>query len=165
VIGALRQLVINGVVDFNAVEVGDPHRVDIVLADCHYVATKVVAIELVSTDASDAGKDLSRNQKRHEQRQTAAKRRRRNIDQIILMTAEGMPAKVINTVGIKRHIIGQVEVIHQRLQEYSSGPVIRHGICPRDAFRSRIFFVRTDGIDIKPSAIHEKAALRAGSKA
>ena len=75
-IGALGELKFDFFVNFDAIKIGDPHRIHIVLADVHNVAAKIVAIQFVSADAPDAGENLARHQKRHELRKTSAKRAR-----------------------------------------------------------------------------------------
>ena len=69
-----------------------------------------------------------------------------------------MAAEVVDAVGVKRDIVRQIEFVHQILQNDATGAVVRDGIAPRHAFGGRVFFVRTDGINVKPSAVHQKSA-------
>ena len=164
VIGALRQLKFGFGVDFNAVEIGDPHRIHVVFANRHDVAPKIVAIQFVTADATDARENLPRHQERHQQRQSAAKRRRGNIDQIIFVTAERMPAEMVDAVGVERHIVAQFQIVNKVLQNHATGTVVSHDIVPIDAFRRGIFFVTAHSIDVQARAVNQKTARTSGFK-
>src|SRR5581483_8621912 len=101
VIGALRQLEVHRRVYLDAVEVGDPDVVHLMLAEGHDVVLAAGPREAVAADAPDAREYLARHQEGQQIGQRIREKSILYLHQIVLMAAERMPAEMVYAVVVE----------------------------------------------------------------
>lgn len=74
-------------------------------------------------------------------------------DEIVLVTAKGVAAKMVDTVVVHVHRIFKAQIFDRAHDLTLSRPVVCHYIFQRFAFGGGIFEVRAHRVDIEPRAV------------
>ena len=156
-VGALGELEIDRIVDLHPVEVGDPDVVHFMLAERHDVVFAAGARETVAPYPSDARVDLPGDQEGQQIGERIGEEAVFDLDQIVLMAAEGVAAEMIDAVVVKTDRIVEFQFGNQLGEQNAPGAVVSHKIQQVTALRGRVLLMTADGIDVETSAVLQES--------
>src|SRR2546427_9717251 len=113
---ALRKLKVDCGIDLHAIEVADPDVIDLMLAHRHDIGFAARSRKSMPSDAPDTGKDLPGDQKGEQVAQRVGKEPVFDLDEVVLMAAEGVPAEVVYRIVMEADDLRNAEVLQDRLE-------------------------------------------------